>query len=100
MRHEPIEQWERRRRRAATVRRDYTGLRSGALVAIKPIARSQFRTIVWLCQCDCGETSQVVGYLIAAGRTRSCGCARQKRARTLAGRHCLNATKESIGRKG
>ena len=111
MRHEPIEQWDRRRR-GVGVRLDITNVRSGKLVGVKPVSRTQFATIVWPCQCDCGNTTHVVASLIARGITRSCGCANdrrrerdsagrfQKRARAFAGRDSQNASGESIGRKG
>ena len=69
MRHEPIEQWDRRRR-GVGVRLDITNVRSGKLVGVKPVSRTQFATIVWPCQCDCGNTTHVVASLIARGITR------------------------------
>lgn len=30
----------------------------------------------WNCQCDCGNTCVVAGYLLKAGRKKSCGCLR------------------------
>lgn len=71
--HEPIEAWERRRRRKHTRRLTIAGLRSGSLEAVKPVARTRFGTIVWLCQCDCGETTRTVGSLIVSKTVKSCG---------------------------
>jgi hypothetical protein len=28
----------------------------------------------WKCQCDCGNTTYVLPYLLTSGRTKSCGC--------------------------
>lgn len=52
------------------------GDRFGKLIAIKPTGkRTEGGGIIWLCECDCGNTAKVaVGYL-RAGRYRSCGCA-------------------------
>lgn len=30
----------------------------------------------WLCKCDCGNTCVIAGYLLQAGRKKSCGCLR------------------------
>jgi hypothetical protein len=30
----------------------------------------------WLCQCECGNEKEVLGYLLTTGRTTSCGCLR------------------------
>lgn len=32
----------------------------------------------WMCQCTCGETTEVLGHNLRAGRVRSCGCLRQE----------------------
>ena len=32
--------------------------------------------IKWLCQCDCGNTIEVVGTALKSGSTKSCGCSR------------------------
>lgn len=33
----------------------------------------------WLCVCDCGNTSTVIGRNLITGATRSCGCLRKER---------------------
>lgn len=30
----------------------------------------------WLCQCDCGNKTEVFGYQLRKGTVRSCGCLR------------------------
>jgi hypothetical protein len=79
MRHEPIEEWDRHRRRAPQ-RTDITGLRSGLLTADKPIAINRWGIVIWRCDCDCGEEAQVASNSLRSGVIRSCGCSR-KRAR-------------------
>lgn len=54
-----------------------TGLRFGRLVALGPVARLR-RQIVWLCECDCGNTARVILKCLMAGETRSCGCLRSE----------------------
>lgn len=54
--------------------KDITGLRFGKLVAVKPVGRNQRKHKIWLCQCDCGKSSIVVGYSLRSGNTKTCGC--------------------------
>lgn len=37
----------------------------------------------WLCQCDCGETKVVDQYKLVKGTTKSCGCLKAQRGKTL-----------------
>lgn len=30
--------------------------------------------VIWLCQCDCGNLTEVRGYYLRSGHTKSCGC--------------------------
>lgn len=61
---------------------DLVGDRYGKLlvVAFAGIAahRSKRSMRSWLCQCDCGKTTTVVGQDLRQGRTSSCGCNRRK----------------------
>lgn len=34
----------------------------------------------WLCKCDCGATVVVIGSMLRAGKTKSCGCLRKQTA--------------------
>jgi hypothetical protein len=52
---------------------DLTGLRFGRLVAKKRMG-SQKTHAVWLCECDCGKTKEVIAASLKHGRSRSCGC--------------------------
>lgn len=55
---------------------DVTGLRFGRLVVIKqgPVRPSKLGGSNWLCRCDCGKDTVVVGSALRRGTTRSCGC--------------------------
>lgn len=35
--------------------------------------------VYWKCQCDCGNVKTIAGYLLRAGRIKSCGCAVNER---------------------
>lgn len=53
--------------------KDLKGDRFGRLVALYPVGRYR-RTYTWLCICDCGVESVVIGTSLSIGNTKSCGC--------------------------
>lgn len=53
--------------------KDITGQRFGALVARKPVGKAKSGNTIWLCDCDCGKTHEVVGYALFRGDVVSCG---------------------------
>ena len=58
--------------------KDITNIRFGNLVAIKNTGkRDKGRNLIWLCQCDCGNTCEVSGNNLRTGHTKSCGCLKQ-----------------------
>jgi len=57
---------------------DLTNKRFGLLVAIKS-TRSEKGQRIWTCQCDCGNTKDVVAYSLARGASKSCGCISRQR---------------------
>lgn len=54
--------------------KDLSGQVFGYLTAIKPLDKRQNRKVVWLCECVCGNTCEVLSTNLKAGRTKSCGC--------------------------
>jgi hypothetical protein len=48
--------------------------RFGNLLVLSKNGHNKFKQIVWLCQCDCGNTINVSTNLLRRGGTRSCGC--------------------------
>lgn len=52
---------------------DLTGQRFGRLTVIKRVENKKSQA-VWLCQCDCGNTTQVISAKLNNGHTKSCGC--------------------------
>lgn len=54
--------------------KDISAQRFGRLIALSPSGRSNDRQVVWLCQCDCGNTSKVKSGNLRSGTTNSCGC--------------------------
>ena len=55
-------------------KQDLTGKRFGKLVVIKEFGRNKWKSVVWLCQCDCGNTNIVATKDLNAGAVKSCGC--------------------------
>lgn len=54
--------------------KDLTGQRFGKLIAKQPIFNKSKKRYDWLCQCDCGNETIVLGSLLLNGNTQSCGC--------------------------
>ena len=57
---------------------DLTGQRYGRLTVIARHGRDASRQITWLCRCDCGNQSVVLGSNLRKGHTTSCGCLRDE----------------------
>lgn len=66
---------------------DITGQRFGRLVAIGPVGRYRNTQIVWLCQCDCGNTCTPIVNNLRKGKSKSCGCLRDDTARETHTKH-------------
>lgn len=63
---------------------DLTGQRFGRLVVISQAEDNKHRQPRWLCQCDCGNKTIVMGGSLKSGLTQSCGCLQRERS---VGRH-------------
>lgn len=58
-------------------RKDITGKRIGRLVVLSDSGERSKGSVIWLCQCDCGNTTKVSSANISPNRkhkTTSCGC--------------------------
>lgn len=82
MRHETIRDVDQRTPQPRRRRLDLAGVRFGMLVARCPVARDKWRNVIWLCDCDCGETVNVRAGRLSSGPrpTTTCGCRRTRRA--------------------
>lgn len=69
---------------------DITGQKFGKLTVIKRLPNRK-ATTYWLCQCECGNFSEVRGSQLRNGSVKSCGCLRKE---TFA-----NKAENLIGRK-
>lgn len=56
--------------------KDRSGQRCGRLVAVRVVGRNKHGHVLWLCDCDCGNTTIVSSEELGRkdGPTRSCGC--------------------------
>ncbi len=60
---------------------DLTGQRFGKLLVIErvePHAKRENTHSYWKCRCDCGNEKRIDGTKLTSGRTKSCGCLKNK----------------------
>lgn len=53
---------------------DITGQRFGRLTAVRKTDEHLGNSIIWECQCDCGNVCKVASVNLRNGNTKSCGC--------------------------
>jgi len=53
---------------------DITDKKFGKLTAIKQVKVSGKNHAMWLCKCECGNESIIVGTALRRGKSKSCGC--------------------------
>jgi hypothetical protein len=58
---------------------DLTGEKFGLLTVLRKYGHSG-KEITWLCKCECGKESVVIGRDLRSGNTQSCGCLQRLRA--------------------
>lgn len=54
--------------------KDLTNQRFGKLVALSPTDRRSGTSVIWKCQCDCGNICYVASNSLSRGDVQSCGC--------------------------
>lgn len=57
---------------------DLTGKRFNKLVVLREGKKSNTGIIRWICRCDCGNESLVIGNQLKNGKTKSCGCLKNR----------------------
>lgn len=50
------------------------GHKFNRLTVIESAGKNKYKQTVWLCKCDCGNTKEIIGTRLNAGRVKSCGC--------------------------
>ena len=78
-----------------------TGQRFGSLTAIRATDQRRSGSVVWECQCDCGNVSYVTASNLRCSQTRSCGCSRNDGVIDLTGQRFgkLTAIRPTENRK-
>lgn len=67
-------------------REDLTGRRFGRLTVLGPTRRRSSGSIVWECQCDCGNVTFKPGKHLKDGTVVSCGCRQAEQSEDLTGK--------------
>lgn len=62
---------------------DLTGKKFGKLTAVERVGTAKNRKAVWLCKCECGNTTEVQSDKLIGGETTSCGCARSSAGKAV-----------------
>jgi hypothetical protein len=60
--------------------KDETGKKYGRLLVLFEATKTS-RHAKWVCRCDCGATTIVVGIDLRRGASQSCGCMRKEKVR-------------------
>lgn len=67
---------------------DLVGKKFSRLMVIRRV-NNKGREAVWECECDCGNTHEVMGRNLRNGTTKSCGCYNREKPKT----HGMSGTK-------
>lgn len=67
--------------------KDISGQEFGRLRAVKRIGTGEYGHVIWLCQCECGDTKKVTYSHLVNGDTKSCGCLRREEAKKKFTKH-------------
>lgn len=54
--------------------KDMTGIRIGRWTVVSCEGTDEKGYVRWLCQCDCGNTGVIAGYVLRRKASKSCGC--------------------------
>lgn len=60
------------------MKKDITGQKFGRLMAISFSHQNDRHQSFWNCLCDCGNHTVIQGYSVTSGKTKSCGCSKQR----------------------
>ena len=72
---------------------DIAGQKFGRLFVLGPIKQTANSSIVWRCQCDCGNIADVLGGSLRDGKTQSCGCYNRESSRERVYSHGMKGTR-------
>lgn len=75
--------------------KDLTGMRFNKLTVLSSDEYDKYNSMVWNCQCDCGNFHKVVGHHLTRNRIKSCGCL----GKELQHQRMLESMNKMIGKK-
>lgn len=75
---------------------DLTGQRFGRLLALEPTDMRRQASVVWKCQCDCGNTHYVASRSLLGGSTTSCGCFGKETSRKQLNKNSVEYKKRNL----
>lgn len=78
---------------------DLTGQRLGRLTVVRLIGRkkkTKGSRLYWLCECECGNTKEIMSANLLNGSTTSCGCYGREKSRDRKFSHGMAGSKEYI----
>jgi hypothetical protein len=52
----------------------------GRLTVVDYLGKNKYNKAIWICECECGELTNVIGTLLVNGHTKSCGCLKSEAA--------------------
>ena len=64
-------------------KKDMRGKKFGKLTVLKENGKNKYGEILWDCECECGNICTVSGTLLRNGHTKSCGCIKIDRLKSL-----------------
>lgn len=73
---------------------DLTGRRFGYLLVVKVARTRSGPHRNWVCYCACGRETEVSGFCLRTGRTRSCGCLSKTMQRLAVTKHGMCRARE------
>ncbi len=68
---------------------DLTGMRFGRLVVRHAAGIRQYRSMIWICVCDCGSDHRVRAGNLKSGQVQSCGCVSREKLIKASTKHGL-----------
>ncbi len=74
-------------------RLELTGKKFGRLTVIQLSNFNDRRKSRWICECSCGNVTQVVGHNLSGGHSKSCGCLRQESVKRSCTTHNMTRKK-------
>lgn len=72
---------------------DLVGKKYGRLTVIEYVSQNHRGKSMWKCQCDCGNTSVVLGTRLTSGHTKSCGCYSEDAIKSRVTTHGMSKTR-------